>query len=144
MVLVRFFDFIGRKMGQSFGIIFKIIIPFLVTFVPMDIVSTLVSSGDAKIVSIILWLIFFVLLIIAPKVASVVEFFVIGFAMVFAFGYGIINHWWGYAIMISAGVFLFFKILFLINILIKKADGTYETEQQEEKAEKYIPDKFQE
>lgn len=144
MVLVRFFDFIGRKMGQSFGIIFKIVIPFLVTFVPMDIVSSLVAKDDGKIVSIILWLGFLALLIFAPKVASVVEFFVIGFAMVFAFGYGMINRWWGVAIMISAGVFLFFKILFLINILIKKADGTYETEPQKEKAEKYIPDQIQE
>ena len=128
MALVRFFDFIGKKMGNSFGIIFKIIIPFMITFIPIDQVSGWLFGPMAKILDFVLWAGFLVLLIFVPKAASIIEFIVIGFALVLTIGFGSIDHLWGWCVMISAAVFLFFKLLFLLAILIKKANGMYNAE----------------
>ncbi|MGN1125937.1 MAG: hypothetical protein ACI4RI_00715 [Ruminococcus sp.] len=128
MALVRFFDFIGKKMGNSFGIIFKIIIPFILTFIPIDQVSGWLFGPMARILDFVLWAALLVLLVFAPKAASVMEFIVIGLALVFAIGSGTIDHLWGWCVMIAGAVFLFFKILFLLTILIKKANGMYDTE----------------
>ena len=128
MALVKFFDFIGKKMGNGFGIIFKIIIPFLVTFIPIDQVSGWLFGPMAKIMDFVLWAALLVLLIFVPKAASVMEFIVIGLALVLTIGYESIDYLWGWCVMIAAAVFLFFKLLFLLTILIKKANGLYDTE----------------
>ena len=126
MTLVRFFDFIGKKFGNSFGIIFKIIIPFLATFIPIDQVCGWLFGSLAKYLDFVMWPAFLLLLIFAPKAASVTEFLVIGLALVITVGFGNIDHLWGWCVMIGAAVFLFFKILFLLAILIKKSNGMYE------------------
>lgn len=128
MALVKFYDFVGKKFGNSFGIIFKIIIPFLVTFIPIDQVCGWLFGPLAKVLDFVLWSAFLVLLIFVPKAASVMEFLVIGFALVITVGFGNIDHLWGWCVMIGAAVFLFFKLLFLLAILIKKSNGMYETE----------------
>ncbi|MGN1132806.1 MAG: hypothetical protein ACI4RL_07835 [Ruminococcus sp.] len=128
MTLVRFFDFIGKKMGNSFGIIFKIIIPFIVTFFPIDQVSGWIFGSMAKVLDFVLWAALLVLLLLAPRAASIAEFIIIGFALVLTIGSGTIDHLWGWCVMIAGAVFLFFKILFLLTILIKKANGIYDTD----------------
>lgn len=125
MALVRFFDFIGKKFGNGFGIIFKIIIPFLVTFIPIDQVSGWLFGPLAKIMDFVLWSAFLILLIFLPRTASVIEYLVIGFALVITVGFGNIDHLWGWCVMIIAAVFLFFKTLFLLTILIKRSNGMH-------------------
>jgi hypothetical protein len=123
MQLVRFFDFIGSKMGRWFGIIFKIIVPFLVTLIPIDqVCAWLVANSQARTFDFVLWVAFLCILIWFPKVASALEFFIIGFALVVTVGFGTIDHLWGWGVMITATVFLFCKLLFLLAIMIKRAD----------------------
>ncbi len=128
MTLVRFFDYIGKKTGRYFGIIFKTVIPFLVMVMPIYYVTTALAGGPRLIVDVFLWAGFIAMLVFAPKAASGVEFFVIGFALVFAFGFGMIQHMWEWGILAAACIFLFFKILFFVNIMVKKADELYEQE----------------
>lgn len=123
MLLVRFFDYIGEKTGRGFGIIFKIIIPFLVTFIPIDQVCAWTTGPYARMFDIILWIGFLCLLIWLPRIASVTEFVIIGLALVLTIGLGTIDHAWGWAVMIASAVFLFFKLLSLLAIMIKKADA---------------------
>lgn len=110
MALVRFFDFIGKKFGNGFGIIFKIIIPFLVTFIPIDQVCGWFFGPLAKIMDFVLWSAFLILLIFLPKTASVIEYLVIGFALVITVGFGNIDHLWGWCVMIIAAVFCSLKL----------------------------------
>lgn len=123
MGLVRFFDFIGEKMGQAFGIVFKIIVPFLVTALPIDRVCAFTMRRFELIADGILLLGFLVLLILYPRIASVAEFVIIGFALVFTIGFGTIHTWWAWMAMGAAMLFIFFKILFLFAIMIKRADA---------------------
>jgi hypothetical protein len=123
MLLVKAFDYIGNKMGQAFGIVFKIILPFLITLIPIDqVCAWLVGTGQAKLYDFVLWAAFLCVLIWFPKIASVVEFFIIGFALVVTVGFGTIDHLWGWCVMIIAALFLFFKLLCLLAVMIKRAN----------------------
>ncbi len=121
MVLVRFFDFIGERMGQAFGIVFKIIIPLLVTALPIDRVCAFTLSRFGIFADVVAIVGFLLLLIFHPKIASVAEFIIIGFALIFTIGFKTIHAWWAWAAMAVAMVFLFFKILFLFSLMVKRA-----------------------
>lgn len=140
MLLVKFYDFIGRKMGQAYGLIFKIVIPFLVTFIPIDQISAFLIGPQAKMFDFFLWGAFLATLIWLPKVASAAEFMIIGFALISSIGFGTIDHLWGWVVMIIAAVFLFFKLLFLLVIMIKKANGMYDADNPDEIEHEYVED----
>lgn len=81
-VISNFFDFICKKFGKSFFIIFKIIIPFLAMLVPIDQVCKWLMISSSKVTALILYACFLAMLIFVPKIASVVEFIVIGLAFI--------------------------------------------------------------
>ena len=114
MLLVNFFDFICKKFGRSFFIIFKIIIPFLAMLVPIDQVCKWLMISSSKFTALILYACFLAMLIFVPKIASVVEFIVIGLAFILCFSLGSVTHLFGWTVMIFAGIFLFFKVLFFL------------------------------
>lgn len=122
MLLVNFFDFICKKSGRSFFIIFKIIIPFLIMLVPIDQVCRWLMISSSKVTALILYACFLAMLIFVPKIASVVEFIVIGLAFILCFSLGSVTHLFGWIVMIFAGIFLFFKVLFFLAMLIKQAN----------------------
>lgn len=111
-VISNFFDFICKKFGRSFFIIFKIIIPFLAMLVPIDQMCKWLMISSSKVTALILYACFLAMLIFVPKIASVVEFIVIGLAFILCFSLGSVTHLFGWAVMIFAGIFLFFKVLF--------------------------------
>lgn len=121
MLLVNFFDFICKKFGRSFFIIFKIIIPFLAMLVPIDQVCKWLMISSSKVTALILYACFLAMLIFVPKIASVVEFIVIGS----------VTHLFGWTVMIFAGIFLFFKVLFFLAMLIKQANSNIEMDSKE-------------
>lgn len=131
MLLVNFFDFICKKFGRSFFIIFKIIIPFLIMLVPIDQVCRWLMISSSKVTVLILYACFLALLIFVPKIASVVEFIVIGLAFILCFSLGSVTHIFGWTVMIFAGIFLFFKVLFFLAMLIKQANPNIDTENKE-------------
>ena len=87
--MINFIDNLLRKMGPAFGIIFKIIIPAVLFFYPfkMLVYGFSLFSIDlgfdaspvmqhSQIISFVLFMIFVLLLIFCPRVASVIEFIV--------------------------------------------------------------------
>lgn len=120
MLLVNFFDFICKKLGRSFFIIFKIIIPFLAMLVPIDQVCKWLMISSSKVTALILYACF-----------SVVEFIVIGLAFILCFSLGSVTHLFGWTVMIFAGIFLFFKVLFFLAMLIKQANSNIEMDSKE-------------
>lgn len=120
MLLVNFFDFICKKFGRSFFIIFKIIIPFLAMLVPIDQVCKWLMISSSKVTALILYACF-----------SVVEFIVIGLAFILCFSLGSVTHLFGWTVMIFAGIFLFFKVLFFLAMLIKQANSNIEMDSKE-------------
>ena len=131
MLLVIFFDFICKKFGRSFWIIFKVIVPFLAMLVPIDQVCRWLLSSSSKVTVLILYACFLAMLIFIPRVASIVEFIIIGLAFILCFALGSITHLFGWCVMIFAGIFLMFKILFFLAILIKQANPNLERESTE-------------
>lgn len=130
MLLVNFFDFICKKFGRSFFIIFKIIIPFLAMLVPIDQMCKWLMISS-KVTALILYACFLAMLIFVPKIASVVEFIVIGLAFILCFSLGSVTHLFGWTVMIFAGIFLFFKVLFFLSMLIKQANSNIEMDSKE-------------
>lgn len=130
MLLVNFFDFICKKFGRSFFIIFKIIIPFLAMLVPIDQVCKWLMISS-KVTALILYACFLAMLIFVPKIASVVEFIVIELAFILCFSLGSVTHLFGWTVMIFAGIFLFFKVLFFLAMLIKQANPNIEMDSKE-------------
>lgn len=65
------------------------------------------------------------------KIASVVEFIVIGLAFILCFSLGSVTHLFGWTVMIFAGIFLFFKVLFFLAMLIKQANSNIEMDSKE-------------
>ena len=131
MLLVNFFDFICKKFGRSFFIIFKIIIPFLAMLVPIDQVCKWLMISSSKVTALILYACFLAMLIFVPKIASVVEFIVIGLAFILCFSLGSVTHLFGWTVMIFAGIFLFFKVLFFLTMLIKQSNSNIEMDSKE-------------
>lgn len=131
MLLVNFFDFICKKFGRSFFIIFKIIIPFLAMLVPIDQMCKWLMISSSKVTALILYACFLAMLIFVPKIASVVEFIVIGLAFILCFSLGSVTHLFGWIVMIFAGIFLFFKVLFFLAMLIKQANSNIEMDSKE-------------
>lgn len=101
-VISKFFDFICKKFGRSFFIIFKIIIPFLAMLVPIDQVCKWLMISSSKVTALILYACFLAMLIFVPKIASVVEFIVIGLAFILCFSLGSVTHLFGWTVMIFA------------------------------------------
>lgn len=87
--MVKFLDNLLKKMGVWFGIIFKIIIPAILFFYPFKMlmtgglllanilgIDTKTFAPQSQTVVIFLYVVFLVMLIFAPKVASAIEFII--------------------------------------------------------------------
>ena len=143
------YDF-KRSLGKWYTVFFKRILPFLLYLIPINIIIARSSDwlvehylkGIQNLLSdmrspyfLVMWavlaMIFLVLLIFAPKAATVVEF-VFGFYYIFlAFKYGYFNPL-GIALIIGVAVFLLVKLLFIIvNIMYEITYGHDDVERGE-------------
>lgn len=147
--MIKFFDNLLKRMGIWFGIIFKITIPALLFFYPFKMIILegvfLVSSLGIKLgvigqksqlIAVFLYVIFVLILIFMPKTASVIEFIVV--PIYFISLYHLYNtlfevQFYSFNITDSAPfinmnkanvvllvIFVFFKILFFIFLVINK------------------------
>lgn len=99
--------------------------------VPIDQVCKWLMISSSKVTALILYACFLAMLIFVPKIASVVEFIVIGLAFILCFPLGSVTHLFGWTVMIFAGIFLFFKVLFFLAMLIKQANPNIEMDSKE-------------
>ncbi len=125
-----------KSLGKWYTVFFKRILPFLLYIIPINIIIARTSdwlvahylAGIKDLLSdmrspyfLVTWavlvMIFLILLILAPKAATVIEF-VFGFYYIFlAFRFNYFNAL-GIVLFIGVCVFLFFKLVFLIvNIM---------------------------
>lgn len=91
--------------------------------VPIDQVCKWLMISSSKVTALILYACFLAMLIFVPKIASVIEFIVIGLAFILCFSLGSVTHLFGWTVMIFAGIFLFFKVLFFLAMLIKQTNS---------------------
>jgi hypothetical protein len=139
-----------KSLGKWYTVFFKRILPFLLYLIPINIIIARTSDwlvenylkGIQDLLSdmrspyfLVTWavlvMIFLVLLILAPKAATVLEF-IYGIYFIFlAFKYGYFNAL-GIALIIAVAIILFVKLLFLIvNIMYKVEYGSDDVERGE-------------
>ena len=139
-----------KSLGKWYTVFFRIILPFLIYLIPINIIIARTSDwlvenylkGIQDLLSdmrspyfLVMWavlaLIFLALRILAPKVATVLEF-IYGIYFIFlAFRFGYFNAL-GIALIIAVAIFLFVKLLFLIvNIMYKVEYGSDDVERGE-------------
>jgi hypothetical protein len=147
--MVNFLDNLLKKMGIWFGIIFKVTIPALLFFYPSKMIVLgavfLVSSlginlgviGEkSQLIAVFLYVIFVLILIFMPKVASVIEFVATPIYLVSLYYlYQLLFKVQFYSLNITdsapfinmnkanvvlLAIFIFFKILFFFFVVINK------------------------